>query len=157
MNYEMTLAQLIEVLEAHDQSIVVNGFCNPHSYRGYYEELAFEPAECVTVASMLRCARESVGKTFSGYKGGEYVMHEQVGVWLAHYGCTGQIINANYLFRIFGDGKMQSEIAAKDAEIARLRDVLSVIAYPLNIGKVYHMDAVTQARAALAQVAESPE
>ena len=45
-------------------------------------------------------------------------------------------------------------IAAKDAEIARLREALSVIAYPLNIGKVYHMDAVTQARAALAQVAE---
>ena len=39
-------------------------------------------------------------------------------------------------------------------EIARLREALSVIAYPLNIGKVYHMDAVTQARAALAQAAE---
>ena len=39
-------------------------------------------------------------------------------------------------------------------EIARLREALSVIAYPLNVGKVYHMDAVTQARAALAQVAE---
>lgn len=48
-----------------------------------------------------------------------------------------------------------AEIALEaQAEIARLREVLSVIAYPLNIGKVYHMDAVTQARAALATVAE---
>lgn len=45
-----------------------------------------------------------------------------------------------------------ASIAAKDAEIARLREVLTVIAYPLNIGKVYHMDAVKQARAALAPV-----
>lgn len=43
-------------------------------------------------------------------------------------------------------------LTAANAEIARLREVLSVIAYPLNIGKVYHMDAVTQARAALATV-----
>jgi len=43
---------------------------------------------------------------------------------------------------------------AAQAEIARLREVLTVIAYPLNIGKVYHMDAVKQARAALAPAAE---
>ena len=48
-----------------------------------------------------------------------------------------------------------AEVALEaQAEIARLREALSVIAYPLNIGKLYHMDAVTQARAALAQVAE---
>ena len=45
-----------------------------------------------------------------------------------------------------------SEFTRKDQEIARLREVLSVIAYPLNISKIYHMDAVTQARAALAEV-----
>ena len=45
-----------------------------------------------------------------------------------------------------------SEFTRKDQEIARLREVLSVIAYPLNISKIYHMDAVTQARAALATV-----
>ena len=48
-----------------------------------------------------------------------------------------------------------AEIACEaQAEIARLREVLTVIAYPLNIGKVYHMDAVKQARAALAPAAE---
>lgn len=46
-----------------------------------------------------------------------------------------------------------AEIALEaQAEIARLREVLSVIAYPLNISKIYHVDAVTQARAALATV-----
>ena len=42
-------------------------------------------------------------------------------------------------------------------EIARLRGALAIIAHPVNIGKLYHMDAVTQARAALTQVAEVPK
>lgn len=125
MNHEMTLGQLIAALEAREQAAVVNGFCNPHSYRGYYEELAFEPTANVTVSSMLRCARESVGKTFEGYKGGSYVMHEGVGVWLANYGCTGTIINDNYLAIMFKDADVNDAISAKDAEIANLQAALT--------------------------------
>jgi hypothetical protein len=65
---------------------------------------------------------------------------------------TAQILIAE----VGATGPADAEEFARKAvsQIARLREALSVIAYPLNIGKVYHMDAVTQARAALAQVAE---
>jgi len=42
-------------------------------------------------------------------------------------------------------------ICEQAAQIARLREALAIIAHPVNIGKLYHMDAVTQARAALSQ------
>lgn len=50
----MYLGDLIDRLKAEDPNKGVPlGFKNPHSYRGYYDCLAFEPAENVTVASML--------------------------------------------------------------------------------------------------------
>lgn len=89
----MTLGQLIEKLEKAPQDRVVRfGFGAPMSYRGYYEDVAFEPAENVTVASMLAHARSALGATFTGYKGGEYTMQEYTQTWRAEYGCTGETI-----------------------------------------------------------------
>jgi len=89
----MTLRRLIELLEqAPQERVVRNGFDCPHSYRGYYDQLAFEPAQNVTIASMTKHAKESLGKTFAGYKGGEYKMGEYTDVWLAEYGCTGDMM-----------------------------------------------------------------
>lgn len=85
-----TLGEIIKHLEGlpRDQS-VAEGFGNPHSYRGYYEDLAFEPVENTTVGEMLDAAREALGQTFGGYKGGDYHMDEGTDCWLAEYGCTG--------------------------------------------------------------------
>ena len=56
----MQLQELIDALETYDPSIVVReGFAEPHSYRGYYEQLAFEPAYGVTIGSMLSAARSA--------------------------------------------------------------------------------------------------
>jgi hypothetical protein len=71
----MTLNELIRYLEKEDpKKVVAIGFNNPHSYRGYYEDLAFEPAKNITVGEMLDCAKGALGKTYEGYKGGEYKM-----------------------------------------------------------------------------------
>lgn len=89
----MILKDLIIFLEQRDPDLIVPvGFAKPHSYRGYYEELAFEPAVNVTVESMLACAKDAVGRIFIGYKGGEYTMTEYTDVWLANWGQRGRAL-----------------------------------------------------------------
>jgi hypothetical protein len=83
----MILGKLIEELKKHDPNVVVkHGFTNPHSYRGYYDHLAFEPASNVSVAFMIACAESALGATYEGWKGGEYVMDEDTPCWLAFEG-----------------------------------------------------------------------
>lgn len=83
------LCDVIEILEREDQNLVLpHGFTNAHSYRGDYSQLAFEPAENVTVGSMLAEARGALGQTFGGYKGGSFVMDKWTECWLSHYGET---------------------------------------------------------------------
>lgn len=100
----MYLSDLIAFLEARDPSIVVPvGFHHPHSYRGRYDCLAFEPAENVTVGTMLACAKEALGQTYEGYKGGEYTMVEYTDVYLSEYGTTGEKIGPVLLGYMVGE------------------------------------------------------
>lgn len=89
----MYLKELIAFLEKQNPAQVVPvGFHRPHSYRGYYDQLAFEPKRSVTIGSMLKCAQQAIGQTFEGYKGGDYTMGEHTDVYLAEYGSTGEQI-----------------------------------------------------------------
>ena len=64
------------------------------SYRGYYNqltiyrsiELTFQGPKPVTVAELLTDARNADGKTFTGYKGGDYAMGLSTPVWADDYG-----------------------------------------------------------------------
>lgn len=81
------LKELIEQLELLPQDGVLPfGFGEPMSYRGYYEELAFEPIENAKVSDMLAHAKSAMGKTFTGYKGGEFEMGEFSDCYIAEYG-----------------------------------------------------------------------
>lgn len=88
----LDLGKLIAALEAEDPAKILKlGFNNPHSYRGYYDDLAFEPAANITVGAMLAAAREALGATYLGCKGsGEYTMTGWSDVWLASDGHTGE-------------------------------------------------------------------
>lgn len=89
----MTLGELIAALEAEDPALVLpEGFVSPHSYRGFCDELAFEPAPNVTVGQVLDAARGAVGATYHGWKGGEFTMHGNTECWLAVEGGTGESI-----------------------------------------------------------------
>jgi hypothetical protein len=100
----MNLGELIQALEAANPDLVVpHGFGNPHSYRGFYDDLAFEPRENVTVAAMLADARSALGATFHGWKGGEYTMAEYTDCWLAVAGCTGEGIGPVLLRYMLGE------------------------------------------------------
>lgn len=83
----LNLGGLISRLEREDPNRVLPlGFANPHSYRGYYSELAFEPVPRIRIGDMLAAARTALGATFEGYKGGDYTMTEHTSCWIARYG-----------------------------------------------------------------------
>ncbi|WBP89498.1 hypothetical protein [Kitasatospora cathayae] len=86
----MTLDDLIATLEAADPDLVIaDGFTNPHSYRGDYYDLAFEPTTNVRVGDMLAEAREALGTTYQGWKGGDFTMQGYTDCWLAEEGFSG--------------------------------------------------------------------
>jgi len=84
----MNLGQLIDALKAvPDKSRTVpKGFKNPHSWRGIYAELAFEPADNVTIEAMLKDAESAIGPTFQGWKGGDYTYDRETPVHISKEG-----------------------------------------------------------------------
>lgn len=83
----MNLAELIDTLERYpSEQEVRHGLGNPHSYRGYYEQLAFEPIRDTSVGQMLDAANSCVGRSFAGWKGGDFVMTPDTQVWLSRRG-----------------------------------------------------------------------
>lgn len=97
----MYLGELIEALEEkfnQDPGYVAKlGFAYPHSYRGFYNALAFEPVENISVYRMLIEAESALGETFEGYKGGDYLMESCSEVYLAEYGNVGEEIGPTFL------------------------------------------------------------
>lgn len=90
----MTLGRLISVLETWPRDHKVRlGFARPHSHRGDYRDLAFEPEIDTTVGKMLDAAREAEGATFEGWKGGDFTMRSRTSVYLAHRGRVGEEIS----------------------------------------------------------------
>lgn len=94
-SYHVTLGDLIKGLAGLDQAAPITdgdgrGLGDFDSYRGYYADLAIEPADAVgTVGDLLAKARAALGETFTGYKGGDFTMGEEAPLWIASYGCCG--------------------------------------------------------------------
>lgn len=100
----MNLGQLIHRLQAADHDKVCRlGFHNPHSYRGYYEDLALEPCQDVSVRDMLTSALEARGRIYFGWKGGEYPMDDTTEVWLARPGGLGETLGPYLLSFMLGE------------------------------------------------------
>lgn len=61
------------------------------SYRGYYDQLALSPCQTdkpPKVSAVIDMLEGAVGKTYEGYKGGEFVMDLYTRVWIAEYGTS---------------------------------------------------------------------
>jgi hypothetical protein len=104
---QLTLGQLIEKIEVikkkdykcHDGSEPSVGYDFEYlfpttidSWRGSYEELAlnFETTgEELSLSKFLELLKSAVGKTFYGYKGGDYTMDENTPIWVANYSHSG--------------------------------------------------------------------
>lgn len=99
----LSLSELIATLEREDpEQVLPFGFAHPHSYRGYYECLAFEPAWNVKVGDMLRDAARSLGSTFYGWKGGEFKMLADTDCYLAYEGECGEELGKTLLGFMLG-------------------------------------------------------
>jgi hypothetical protein len=95
----MNLKELIDILEKSPQYLVVpRGFGSPHSWRGIYSELAFEPEENVSVAHMLEAAKSAVGTTYEGYKGGDFTVTESTEVHVEEYGMGKDLIGEMFMW-----------------------------------------------------------
>lgn len=118
----MTLDELIKALEAEGGHgrVLPLGFGNPHSYRGFYDELAFEPLAGVTVGQMLADARRALGATYEGWKGGEYTMKGYTDCWLAEQGSTspGETIGPTLLTCLLTSDELSDGSAARLRRIA---------------------------------------
>jgi len=66
------------------------------SWRGSYNELAigYDTKGKEKVKTFLECLKEAIGKEFTGYKGGEFLMGKITPVWVANYG-ESSIVNYN--------------------------------------------------------------
>lgn len=101
----MTLGEVIDELKrAEPGGIVQFDFCytaptTVGSYRGCYSDLAigWQPAtydsESEThwplATTILERLESAVGKTFEGYKGGDYHMDRDTPLWVANYSDAG--------------------------------------------------------------------
>lgn len=92
----MTLGEIIQILSRKDPDKTVTfDFVHfrpagIHSYRGYYDQLAIGYGhDDITVSGLLDLCRSAVGKTFQGYKGGDYVMSGDTPVWVANHNESG--------------------------------------------------------------------
>lgn len=98
------LDELIMFLEARetagDEPEV--GFSAPHSYRGFYDELAFEVNDRACTTEMLNDATRSLGRVFDGYKGGEFRMKGFTDCWIAEYGNHGAKMSEPLLRAMYG-------------------------------------------------------
>lgn len=88
---QMTLGKFISELEKLPQDKEIENLRSPHSYRGYYSDLALTLGSGTrTVGSLLEELRNMcLGKVFGGYKGGDFYMDENTPLWIAKYGETG--------------------------------------------------------------------
>lgn len=90
---QMTLGKMIDRLEAMPPETIIEGITAPHSYRGYYCDLAFERGETrIAASAALALCKSAMGEVFKGYKGGDFQMGRNTPLWLSEYGNTGQKI-----------------------------------------------------------------
>lgn len=88
---QITLGRFISELEKLPQDKEIENVCSPHSYRGYYSDLALEKESGTrSVGSLVeKLKSECLGQTFTGYKGGDFYMDENTPMWIAKYGSCG--------------------------------------------------------------------
>lgn len=126
----MTLGELIDELKAMPQNLVVeHGFAHPHSYRGSYDCLAFEPETDITVAAMLDAALGANGQTFDGYKGGVYRMDRHTDVYVARHGEMGDPITDATLRAMLIESDFKTLLTDRDSLRAQLRRLEADLAW----------------------------
>jgi hypothetical protein len=84
----MNLASISEIFDKfeNDDFVFKTAISTPHSYRGYYDELAFESDDNVTLREVKESIHKAETESFEGYKGGEYNYDGRTTCHLTYYG-----------------------------------------------------------------------
>jgi hypothetical protein len=91
-NYHVCLGELLDGLRQADPEGWVY-LTSPHSYRGYYSDLALEPTTTpIRVWELINQLSDVIDTELTGYKGGEFLMSADTPVWVSHYGTTGSAL-----------------------------------------------------------------
>lgn len=96
--YHLSLGALRDTAELFGNAVFIIaeegvGITNEHSYRGYYDDLAFErSSEPTSAVEVLAMCERALSETYGGYKGGDFTYGPDTPLWLAAYGCTGEAI-----------------------------------------------------------------
>lgn len=115
----ITLGQLIDWCGRQPEGAEIRpGLSGAHSYRGWYERLAFTPVEKTTAGRLLAEAIAANGETFTGWKGGKYKMDESSLVYGAADGCTNGPVTIEKLDEAIGRSAYE---ALPDDDVAALR------------------------------------
>lgn len=94
---QLKLRDVLEKLsKLKKEKVFKKGFGKPMSYRGYYDELAFEPKENVSVGEMIAHCNDALERPFYGYKGGMFEMDMDTPCWLAEYGDCGKELTEDF-------------------------------------------------------------
>jgi hypothetical protein len=89
----LTLGELIAKLKTYPADMVVfDGFGEGHCDRGYYSNAAFDPVGETTMGEMLAHAKALLNTTQTGWKGGDYLMHEHVDTHIGYVNQCGDPI-----------------------------------------------------------------
>jgi hypothetical protein len=85
------------------------------SYRGYYEQLALgvsNGAHQHTAGTLFKAAKQCMGKIFTGYKGGDFLMTATTPIWVDNVGdCTG-----TFLYGVYESSGTVFLLTAKDMD-----------------------------------------
>ena len=76
------------------------GFTYPHSWRGAYDEVAFETCGRVTLRQVLADVEGALNGTFTGWKGGEYSYDHSTPVHLDSPGRCDDIEGGRFAGRL---------------------------------------------------------
>lgn len=97
---QLSLGELVLKLEAIKDKTkpIVFDFgnsapCGLDSWRGVYAELSLHYGDVgkTSVSDVLGWLKDANGKTFEGYKGGDFTMSRQTPIWVANYGESGVV------------------------------------------------------------------
>ena len=116
----MTLGQLIEALKEYDSDkTVVFDWpdmvpCDVYSWRGDYEQLAIDykessHSERPLLKEFLSELQDAIGRTFPGYRGGEFMMYEHTPVHVAKYSYSGRCCVSGVTKGELGEAVIQTE------------------------------------------------
>lgn len=114
----MTLRELITELKTYDpKTLLPMGLGSPHSYRGFFDQLGFAPVRNTTIGKMLEEAEGCVGKSFQGYKGGNYKMEHDTDVWMSTWGDSGEALCLTLIRYMCGAGVPDNKYGLRVMEI----------------------------------------